>query len=643
MTPGAGTEPGAVRPPGQAGAPTTGLTVLLDAQDAWAVGTPVCADVLDDRQRLVTSRLVTAGRPCPIALPPGDYAVHAVLPSGLTLGGGYTRVTDDPGHWRECRLTLEGSAPQPWLEATVLLLPAHTSAFGRLDDPRYEDVWLRLWARQPGGWRTSPPRMSVGSSPEGARVIVEDLPPVPCALQFGSSRAPWQLLHLPRGRTAAATLRPAAPGPVRLVAGVLGTDASADPVARALLGYLATGAARQAAMVADLIDPPRTWSQAAALGYHLVRTRRDPAAWPPEVLDRTADTPDGAVLAAWHRLERMRTGAESPSAVAARAAFVAAAQRDLPVCTDGLRILVEGMRLTRLAEPDPGVAVPAKAADPALAGALARCARYLAAADTTAPLLSYEGAAPDLPGPARPAPRPQDAVALDLAPAGALADPFDELFTRTFARGLAKAVMTTADLRQAEALVTEVYARGGRRPAASAETGFYRALDKAAWQTGRRWRSGGPTDLRFTPPRDATAAETGAALRTLDAVTRLPRGQRVVTEMAFVQGLAEDEIARELAVPRGVATAYLRRARRTLRKLLGGPVTDAAGPAAAADRHLQGTAASTRIDRRALLDPLLRERLRQSQDWLTRCFAHDDRTRRRLGALVNDAMEGGTR
>lgn len=369
---------------------------------------------------------------------------------------------------------------------------------------------------------------------------------------------------------------------------MLGTDASADPVARALLGYLATGAARQAAMVADLIDPPRTWSQAAALGYHLVRTRRDPAAWPPEVLDRTADTPDGAVLAAWHRLERMRTGAESPSAVAARAAFVAAAQRDLPVCTDGLRILVEGMRLTRLAEPDPGVAVPAKAADPALAGALARCARYLAAADTTAPLLSYEGAAPDLPGPARPAPRPQDAVALDLAPAGALADPFDELFTRTFARGLAKAVMTTADLRQAEALVTEVYARGGRRPAASAETGFYRALDKAAWQTGRRWRSGGPTDLRFTPPRDATAAETGAALRTLDAVTRLPRGQRVVTEMAFVQGLAEDEIARELAVPRGVATAYLRRARRTLRKLLGGPVTDAAGPAAAADRHLQG-------------------------------------------------------
>ncbi|MFF7250101.1 RNA polymerase sigma factor [Embleya sp. NPDC008237] len=609
---------------------TTGLIVTLEPPDHGTTGTPICVDVVDLGHRTVAHALLVVGHPCRIELEPGAYAVHALLPSGCRIGGEFARVAPGAAGWREYVLSLADLAPHPWLARTALLVPQHTMRFGSLEDPRYAAVWLRLWIRGTHGWRPAPfAEPAIDEAPEGIRLVLDGPVPGPALIQVGSPHTPWELLRLPPGPQPSVTVRPSWPDPPRLVSAVLGTD----PAAHALLGYLATGASRQAETIAEYIGEPRTGTQAIALGYQLLRTRRTPHSWPPAVLERFAGTPDGAIIAARHLLERMRTGAQARSAEAVRAAFTAAAAMGPPMCTEGLRILVEGLRSAGV---EGGVAT-----------------RYLAAADTTAPLLAFHGSGPDTPGSPTPDVMPDDAVtvaSLQLERARARARPaagtgpverapwapetawMDDFVRRTYPTAAAKAVMMCVDRRQAEDLLCRAYLTAAREmdPTTEArpDAWLHRRLGRNGWQIPKRSLFRTRTDLRFVPPHDATASQTSEALRALAAMAVLSRRQRVTIELNCLQRLPVPTIAGEVGTGTRTVAAQLDKARRALRQpLLAG--TDGG------NRRLGENLVARPADGDAdVLYDLLRAWLYRTQAWLRRSFENDDEGCRRLANRV---------
>ncbi|MYS82826.1 hypothetical protein [Embleya scabrispora] len=608
---------------------TTGLTVTLDPPDAGTTGTPVCFDVVDLDHRTVATGLLTVGRPCPIALAPGTYAVHALLPSGCRIGGEFVRVARGRTKQPRYPLSLADLAPHPWLAETALLIPQHTAHFGSFADPRYTDVWMRQWIHGSGGWRTAPFAVhAIDEAPDGIRLVLDGPAPEPAVLQVGSRDTPWQLLRLPAGPRTSVTVRPSRPHPPRLVCTVLGAEP--DPAAHALLGYLAIGAARQAQAVAEDIADPLTGMQAIALGYHLLRTRRAPDSWPPAVLEKSAGTPDGAIIAARHLLERMRTGAEAGSAEAIRAAFTAAAAQGMPLCTEGLRILVECLRSAKLED------------------ALGVAGRYLAAADTTAPLLAFHGSAPDAPG--RPAPDgiPDDAVTVSSLKRPRRPDPgrsadetpgttepawLDDFVRRTYPVAAAKAVMICLDRQQAEDLVRQAYLMAAREmdPTTEAlpDAWLHRRLARNGWRARTRPALRPRAGLRFVPPSDASAAQTTDALRALAAMAALSRRQRVVIELNCLQRMAVPMIAAEVDAGRRGVSAELDKARRSL----GRPLL--AGTRRGGVRRLgEDLVAQPAGEGRDVLNDLLRAWLNRTQAWLRASYENDDEGRRRVASRV---------
>ncbi|MFE3202592.1 sigma-70 family RNA polymerase sigma factor [Embleya sp. NPDC059237] len=615
-----------------------GLTVTLDAPNTGTTGTPVCVDVVDLGHRTVAAGIVTMGRPRPIALRPGTYAVHALLPSGHRIGGEFVPVGHEPAGRREYSLSLADLAPHAWLTETVLLVPQHTAHFGRLADPRYADTWVRLWTRGPSGWRTVPfGEPAIDVAPDAIRMVLDVPAPGPALLQIGNPHTPWQLLRLPPGPRVSVTVRPARPDPPRLVCAVLGADR--DPTAHALLGYLAIGAARQAQAVAQEIANPRTGMQAIALGYHLLRVRHAPDSWPPAVLGRSAGTPDGAIIAARHLLERMRTGKQARSAEAVRAAFTTAAAQGLPMCTEGLRILVEGLRSADLAD------------------ALGVAARYLVAADTTAPLLAFHGSTPDAPGSPTPDGIPDDAFVVSspsaIEPAGTrqaggpvdrtsrASTPawIDDFVRRTYPVAAAKAVMICLDRQQAEDLLTGAYLMAAREMDPTTET------RPDAWLHRRLARNGLPTrrwpgirvkkGLRFGTPPETTRARTADALSALGAMAGLTRRQRAVIELNCLQGMTPGAIAAESGLSQGAIAAELKRARRSLHRPL-----VAAMPAARVRRLGEDLVAQPADESRDVLYDLLRVWLHRTQAWLRASYENDGVGRDRVANRV--AAEQGS-
>ncbi|WP_439673456.1 sigma-70 family RNA polymerase sigma factor [Embleya sp. MST-111070] len=615
-----------------------GLTVTLDAPDTATTGTPVCVDVVDLGHRTVAAGIVTMGRPCPIALPPGTYAVHALLPSGLRIGGEFVRVGHERAGRCEYSLSLVDLAPHAWLTETALLVPQHTAHFGRVGDPSYVDTWMRLWTCGPSGWRTVPfEQPAIDVAPDGIRVVLDMPAPGSALVQIGNPHTPWQLLRLPPGPRVSVTVRPSRPDPPRLVCAVLGADR--DPAAHALLGYLAIGAARQAQAVAQEIADPRTGMQAIALGYHLLRIRRPPDSWPPAVLAMSAGTPDGAIIAARCLLERMRADNEARSVEAVRAAFTTAAAQGLPACTEGLRILVEGLR----------------SAD--LANALGVAARYLAAADTTAPLLAFHGGAPDAPGSPTPDGIPGDAFIVSspsaigsagtrradgpvdrTSPASTPAW-IDDFVRRTYPVAAAKAVMICLDRQQAEDLLTRTYLMAAREMDPAMRTRPDDWLHRRLARNGlppRRWPAiRAKKGLRFNAPPEANAARTADALSALGAMAALSQRQRAVIELNCLQGMTTGAIAAESGVSQGVIAAELKRARRSLHRPL-----VAAMPAARVRRLGEDLVAQPADENRDVLYDLLRAWLHRTQAWLRASYDNDDAGRGRVAHRV--AAERGS-
>jgi hypothetical protein len=352
------------------------------------MGAPVVVDVLAGDLRMVAQQTVRVGEERQFDVPAGRCGLRILLPSGRFL----TESVDvEEGAQALHVIDLAEVSPHEFLERTVLLKSAPLETPRSLDEPGYRSVWLRLWVRSGGRWRVErwPQPQAIWESDAvhywfqtGRRQHM---------LQLGGPRIPWRMVALPAAERLEVTVRPSGNEDEPELTVTVATD---NNLIEALLGYLTIGALGHASLVnrqaerllfAKVADP----AAAAVGGYYLLRVS-DLARlheWPGNLANWMEWMPDGAVIRAW-QLIREQQEAQEPSNAAlgtARDWLLEAVERGTPVYTEGLRLLVAGLKLLDF---------EADGQDREVGDALGRVRPFAAAADLGQPTTTYTGSSP---------------------------------------------------------------------------------------------------------------------------------------------------------------------------------------------------------------------------------------------------------
>jgi RNA polymerase sigma factor (sigma-70 family) len=154
---------------------------------------------------------------------------------------------------------------------------------------------------------------------------------------------------------------------------------------------------------------------------------------------------------------------------------------------------------------------------------------------------------------------------------------FESFFECTFPAMLARAIMLCGHRQTAEDAVAEAYAEALRRwdriggydlP----EAWVYKVMSQRLWKESRRQARLGAVAGDIPVSAAAAGPEQAAEVReVLRRLAGLPRLQRAAIVLHCLQGLSQDEVARELGVKRGTVAASIFQARRTLAESLGLP------------------------------------------------------------------------
>jgi hypothetical protein len=409
------------------GVPTTtppGLPVSLHGHAFGSMGAPtsVMVEVRGPDRRLVDRRMLQVNAPpVPMRLSgPGPHAVRATLGSGSVLyeDVDYDGVTAPP----PVRFLLYDQSPHESLQRAAIVHRLGDVRVGHLASPRYLSAWVQLWRRNTTGWSPAEPRLDLAgcSWDDDAVRLTLNLGRHQYVLQAGAPGVAPLLTALPGMGATEVVIRPIAE-PDRHPMEVAVTPASA--VAATLLGYFGGGAVTAVdAMIAtnpllerlvegqDLYDagPARHPSPAslaesvlrrkvndpntAALGgYHLLRTGelRRLHSWPANLADWMNWMSDGPVIRGWQLLR----GATARPGETPRQRFLQAAGRGLPIFSDGLRLLIDGLKVVGRGRHD----------DSEVAAAITRMGDYAAVTDWSHTILTFAGDDPGSPTP-RPIP-----------------------------------------------------------------------------------------------------------------------------------------------------------------------------------------------------------------------------------------------
>jgi uncharacterized protein YjbI with pentapeptide repeats len=369
----------------------TGFRLKLRVSEEDIAGTPVVVDVVDQDLRLVAEQTVLVGEPQPFDLPAGNYGVRILLPSGRSLtdvvmaGQGIvtTHVVD-----------LSELSPHGWMERTVLLKPPLFGRPGDLDQPWYESAWLRLWTRSEGRWRVELwPALEALREPDGARCWFHTRHQQQM-LQLGGPHISWRVVALPPAERLEVTIRPSGDGSAPGLTVTVATDRNE---AEALLGYLTVGALDHARLVSQqtetlLLGTGSDPAGAAVGGYYLLRVSDLERLhnWSANLANWTGWMPDGAVIHAWQLIrehQQMLTRSVDVLDIA-RARLLEAVERGIPVYTEGLRLLISGLKLMDF---------EADGQDTDVRDALDRIQPYSQAADLGQPTTTFTGSSPSSP------------------------------------------------------------------------------------------------------------------------------------------------------------------------------------------------------------------------------------------------------
>lgn len=367
----------------------SGIQLSLYTSAGNLMGTPVVVNVLDQGLHLVVQEAVVVGGQHYFEVNPGRYGIEAFLPSGRSVTGS---VAVNEGPPVAHVVDLSEISPHESVQRTAVLKPTSFETPGDLNESRYSSIWLRLWARIDGIWSVQEwPRPLASWDSDAVRYWFHT-GRQQHMLQVGGPQIAWRMVALPAAESIEVCVRPSGNEAEPQLAITVATD---NNVAEALLGYLTIGALGHANRVnksaenllfAKVADP----AAAAVGGYYLLRTSDLTRLhqWPQNLANWMQWMPDGALIHAW-QLIRQQQEAEEPEEEAAlrtaRDRLLEAVERGIPVYTEGLRLLVAGLKLLDF---------EADGRDREVRDALDRVRPFAAAADLGQPTTTFTGSSP---------------------------------------------------------------------------------------------------------------------------------------------------------------------------------------------------------------------------------------------------------
>ena len=368
----------------------TGLDLQLRASDQNLSGTPAVVDIIDQNLRVVTQQTVIVGVRHHFDLPVGNYGLRLLLPSGLSLTD--TAVVTENYAYLHVMDLLDITA-RAGMERTAFLKPPSHNQPMDLDDARHRSAWFRLWVRSERAWNVERRPAPTTQWETGTVHYWIEARHRQLMLQFGGPRVPWTMVSLPAADRLEITIRPAS-GEARGLAATVATD---NNQVEALLGYLTVGALAHASLVEreserQLLDKSNNAATAAVRGYYLLRVsdlerlRNRPTA------GQTEWMPDGDVINAWQLLRELQEAPTQPLSAfqTARARLLDTVDHGIPVYTEGLRLLVSGLKLV---DSETG------GRDREVTDALGKIGPFSEAADLGQPTTTFRGLNPLTPSP----------------------------------------------------------------------------------------------------------------------------------------------------------------------------------------------------------------------------------------------------
>lgn len=375
------------------------LHLRLESHGDESRGFPLHVTVFDFALRTVKDRWGEASGAMKLDLEPGTYGVRVSLASGRYID----RFVDVPADGdTELRVPLYELSPHESHEWAYFSQQMDAPTESSLVDRDYEGVWLRLWEFSAGAWRPIPIPSDAVERPDvssdGVTYRFKSLGKRPYVLQTGGSRIPWRCTALPPVDRVMALIKPANPEAEYPLDVVVSTE---NWELQNLLNLLRSGQtnaawdwARDVDEIAEeflyfkLQDP----AAAAVGGYFLLKIRELDLLhnWTHNLADWIDWMPDGAIIHAWHLFAQAESKPDQRADLTAQARdrLLQAIERGIPLYTEGLRLLRDGLLgLYRTAEDD----------DDAVEAALAQAGEYLSLADLAMPTSTFYAEVPDRP------------------------------------------------------------------------------------------------------------------------------------------------------------------------------------------------------------------------------------------------------
>jgi hypothetical protein len=343
-------------------------------------GLPLVVDVAKATlEPAVSPRSVTVGTGWQRELAPGTYLARVYFPSGRLV---QQTCSIRDGEQTEVNVEIHNFFGHERLERSAVLRPlVRDETTPGLAGEDFTSTWAKRWHRTSTNRWTQIGFDGATLSRDNHTVRYRfELDERPQLLQLGGQGISWRFVTLPPTSPVDVTI--SAQGQSELdIEVTTGSD-----YAEALLGYLRSGAAEVARAIAESLLREKTVDPIAALvgGYYMLRngTQSEFPDWTTNLSHWFPWLPDGAVINAWKHLQagkRQPTGAEKHFQ-SARDELLLAASRGIPVYTEGLTLLLEGLEL---------MVADADNTDPELNAALAFIRPYAAAANPASTTVTY--------------------------------------------------------------------------------------------------------------------------------------------------------------------------------------------------------------------------------------------------------------
>ena len=306
-------------------------------------GTLIATEVIGNHFQ--TSLSVLVGNYRDVSVKPGEYLVRAYMPSGATISQEASVVKG-----RENLVKLEFSESYHGWQHYIEIENADQDKSTKVSD--FLATWQKLWSYNGEFWKVLP-WPSQWKTPVNQRVVKYNLNLKVNQqrlhfLQIGGEQLPWRLTALPPHSELQVLVYPSE-GRIDFDDDLAVAVASHDLQAETLLGYLISGRLNAAKIIADKLLAEQSLLfenpiKAVILGYYLLRIE-DGNRYQKllkQLVNQVDWLPDLPVILAWKLLR-----ASKPEVDSIRQYLLEAVKRGIPIYSQGLQILFDGLRLIK--------------------------------------------------------------------------------------------------------------------------------------------------------------------------------------------------------------------------------------------------------------------------------------------------------